>query len=664
MLTILVLSCIFLIFFDFLTEQARNKDEEAEWLSMIRAAKDTMAAPVDAAAAADGNGSAGNAVAPPAGNDDVYDPPTEPLDSASVTASSADASADVSAEVPPAAVHAADHPIVVVVDTPAEQVSAAVTDDATSQPSPAPGPAPAPVASRDRDDGAGEGTGTGGDLALSHDALAAHNRERGGRDRREFDDTGSLSGFSMSSEGGGGRSARRRRQSDVSAYSRLDSSIGSMADSVAREPPSTIRLGVGLGMSVAMGLAVLPTGAMMVTREAEAAATWMAARRSGRETEGRASKEHRTDGLEALAEAEAEAEVDLQDGDANPEPAPVAAAQGMAGTPRGESRGNGKDRSLRFSQAVVERRSGSARFHRRASAQGRSARQQRSFRDVLVVSGLGTIAMQGAGLTSFEGLGVQADLTVLYLQRNRFSSFRHLAPQPVLAELCLDENAITSFAFAVRQPHLRTLTLWGNPVCNHRNYRIMCLLAFGSQLRHVDGEILTSMERKRARALPPEARRLVAAGWLLDDKPRGRSEWAALEASVLRGEESHYMHRLDQDDGNGGGGGGGGAVDPPGSAGRVPALESVSSPGPRRWRRSGGGADGSGGVGGVGGAGSSAPDGEVLAVAAPARVKSFQTVEWCVRNTYVMFDASRGLLLWGVVCGGDFDVCLSVAAGA
>merc|ERR1711990_388961 len=144
-----------------------------------------------------------------------------------------------------------------------------------------------------------------------------------------------------------------------------------------------------------------------------------------------------------------------------------------------------------------------------------------------------TLAVQSRRLTTFEGLGCLLDMSVMYAQNNCISSFEFLEPQPKLKELHLARNRICDFKHAQEQPRLERLSLEDNPVTEHINYRVMCLVVFGSKLRYIDGQVVTARERSQAKRYSvPVVRALLRKGWLLDNKPRSPEEYEELLLSL------------------------------------------------------------------------------------------------------------------------------------
>lgn len=128
------------------------------------------------------------------------------------------------------------------------------------------------------------------------------------------------------------------------------------------------------------------------------------------------------------------------------------------------------------------------------------------------------------------------ELKTLYLQNNRLTSLTGLGSQPALQEIDLRNNELTSLAGSRPLPRLRSVRLEGNPVAGHVHARAMVLLAFGFQIRSIDGVRVTGSEVAAARSLAGSTvdavRAALAAGWLLDLHPRSLEEWEDLVAQL------------------------------------------------------------------------------------------------------------------------------------
>jgi hypothetical protein len=163
-------------------------------------------------------------------------------------------------------------------------------------------------------------------------------------------------------------------------------------------------------------------------------------------------------------------------------------------------------------------------------------------RDVAPAFGMGTLGLTTKGLTTLSGLPESTDLKILYLQYNALTSFDHLGSQPSLKELNVEGNKIASFRGAAPLPKLEFLVLKGNPVANHPFYRIMSLMAFGSNIRRIDGTVVLNSERDLAKSMGSRAAAAVRLGWLMDTRPRTQLEYAVMldewEKNAITGSSS------------------------------------------------------------------------------------------------------------------------------
>ena len=102
--------------------------------------------------------------------------------------------------------------------------------------------------------------------------------------------------------------------------------------------------------------------------------------------------------------------------------------------------------------------------------------------------GLGTLSLPNQSICSLRGLGKQPDMEILFLQNNCLKSFSHFETQPNLRELHLEKNLIGSFFAMPAQPKLEILNMEENPIAKHPHFRLMALLAIGSQIKKINGE--------------------------------------------------------------------------------------------------------------------------------------------------------------------------------
>jgi hypothetical protein len=86
---------------------------------------------------------------------------------------------------------------------------------------------------------------------------------------------------------------------------------------------------------------------------------------------------------------------------------------------------------------------------------------------------------------------------------------------PCLAHLQLDGNPIESFKGCHSLPQLYWLSMHGCPVADYRHFQIMCLCAFGPQVRLINDNRVTETVRNQAIALRPSVIRDLEAGRIL-----------------------------------------------------------------------------------------------------------------------------------------------------
>jgi hypothetical protein len=94
-----------------------------------------------------------------------------------------------------------------------------------------------------------------------------------------------------------------------------------------------------------------------------------------------------------------------------------------------------------------------------------------------------------------------------------------LGSQPNLEVLYAANNCIATFYKLETQPKLQVVNLEGNPITKHARYRIMLLIAAGTQIKKIDNETVGYKEREFAKlqiATNPLIVDAIRAGWLMD----------------------------------------------------------------------------------------------------------------------------------------------------
>jgi hypothetical protein len=108
------------------------------------------------------------------------------------------------------------------------------------------------------------------------------------------------------------------------------------------------------------------------------------------------------------------------------------------------------------------------------------------------------------GLTDFSSLTYPNVSRSLDLHSNHITSFVGFPQLLSLTQLSLDSNPITSYQGCQLLPSLRWLSLRGTPISRNFDFKLMCLVAFGSQIVSINSETITPALKKRAEVLKSE----------------------------------------------------------------------------------------------------------------------------------------------------------------
>jgi hypothetical protein len=97
--------------------------------------------------------------------------------------------------------------------------------------------------------------------------------------------------------------------------------------------------------------------------------------------------------------------------------------------------------------------------------------------------------------------GLPTSLQSADLTNSRIADFEGLHFFSALIRLTLDGNPIRSFVGALPLPRLRFLSLNRTPLSRARYFRLMCVVAFGGQLRILNGRCIPCADHSRASVL-------------------------------------------------------------------------------------------------------------------------------------------------------------------
>lgn len=112
-----------------------------------------------------------------------------------------------------------------------------------------------------------------------------------------------------------------------------------------------------------------------------------------------------------------------------------------------------------------------------------------------------TIHKTNANINSFEDIVFSENTFSIDCSYNNIHDFTGLPQLHMLRELIIDSNPITSFAGATYQPNLKFISLKKSKILCNPNFKIMCLIVFGSQLTTINGQRVTHQLRSMANEL-------------------------------------------------------------------------------------------------------------------------------------------------------------------
>lgn len=109
-----------------------------------------------------------------------------------------------------------------------------------------------------------------------------------------------------------------------------------------------------------------------------------------------------------------------------------------------------------------------------------------------------TIHKTNAKLNSFEDIVFSENTFSIDCSYNNIRDFSGLPQLHMLRELIIDSNPIANFAGAAYQPNLKFISLKKCKILCNPNFKIMCLIVFGSQLTTINGQRVTHQLRSLA----------------------------------------------------------------------------------------------------------------------------------------------------------------------
>lgn len=101
-------------------------------------------------------------------------------------------------------------------------------------------------------------------------------------------------------------------------------------------------------------------------------------------------------------------------------------------------------------------------------------------------------------IDSFSKIKIPENTPSIDLTQNRICDFNGIPSLPVLQELNLDNNPVTSYSGSHRFPKLLYFSAKGAPISRNPYFKLMSLVAFGNQLKIINGEMISAKIRDQA----------------------------------------------------------------------------------------------------------------------------------------------------------------------
>jgi hypothetical protein len=118
-------------------------------------------------------------------------------------------------------------------------------------------------------------------------------------------------------------------------------------------------------------------------------------------------------------------------------------------------------------------------------------------------------------LYSFDAVILSHDTFTLFLLNHYITNFIGLTVLPYLTRLELDGNPIQSFKGCLVLPRLRKLSLRYTPISRSLHFKLMAIIAFGSELVEINYEPVPAQSRTLADTLRPNLHRHLRAGKII-----------------------------------------------------------------------------------------------------------------------------------------------------
>jgi hypothetical protein len=129
------------------------------------------------------------------------------------------------------------------------------------------------------------------------------------------------------------------------------------------------------------------------------------------------------------------------------------------------------------------------------------------------------------------------------LSNNPIQTFFGFPPIATLTHLEMDQTKIRDFRGFPVLPNLISISFLDTPVIAHSQVRIAVLLITNSNLRYINGDLVSGSERRLAKLYPPECSALVRGGWMPSIPPPTYPEISVIHNEIA---ENRYISEQSQ----------------------------------------------------------------------------------------------------------------------
>lgn len=118
-------------------------------------------------------------------------------------------------------------------------------------------------------------------------------------------------------------------------------------------------------------------------------------------------------------------------------------------------------------------------------------------------------------ITSFSSNRIKLDATTINLSNNNIVNFEGMKVYSRMISLNLDNNPIRSFKGCVSQPHMKKISMRRSPITRNPYFKLMCVIAFGSQLNTINDDTIYPDLKTQAEKLAKNLRGYLYEGKVL-----------------------------------------------------------------------------------------------------------------------------------------------------